>query len=326
MAQNALAQRIATAVVMVALLLPAFLLLPKAFGLVLIAAFVLGAAWEWSAFLAEPAPWTRAAFVVVTAAAMLLTRATVPSAVPASAIAAGSTLWWLAAFILIVRFPVAISNLTKLAAGFLVLIPAWVALTALLYTEVNGRTLILFALATVWAADVGAYFVGRRFGRVKLAPRVSPGKTWEGAIGGLALSAIAAAVGAAVLGRSPWSGVPLGLSVGAISIVGDLTVSVFKRSAGLKDSGNLFPGHGGVLDRIDAHVDAGRRPRDLARDRRLTDARPATEDDQHVDGSPALEPTGASVMSHASRAAAACPTRARCIPCAGEMLQQTPIV
>lgn len=252
MAQNALAQRIITAVVMVAVLLPAFLLLPKAFGLALIAAFVLGAAWEWSAFLGLQSRWARPAFVAGTAAAMLLTGAAVPAVLPASSLAAASMLWWLAAFVLILRFPVRIGRATTLAAGFLVLIPAWVSLVALLYTEINGRTLILFALATVWAADVGAYFVGRRFGRVKLAPRVSPGKTWEGAIGGLALAAIAAAAGAAMLGRSPWSGVPLGLSVGAISIVGDLAVSVFKRSAGLKDSGNLFPGHGGVLDRVDS--------------------------------------------------------------------------
>ena len=88
---------------------------------------------------------------------------------------------------------------------------------------------------------------------MKLAPRVSPGKTWEGVLGGLALRRDRRG---GRCGRfsvaSPWSGVPLGLSVGAISIVGDLTVSVFKRSAGLKDSGNLFPGHGGVLDRIDS--------------------------------------------------------------------------
>lgn len=252
MAKNALAQRITTAVVMVAVLLPAFLLLPKAFGLALIAAFVLGASWEWSAFLGLPLRWARPGFVLATAAVMLLTGAAVPALLPASSVATGSTLWWLAAFVLIVRFPVRIGRGATLAAGFLVLIPAWVCLVALLYTEVNGRTLILFALATVWAADVGAYFVGRRFGRVRLAPRVSPGKTWEGAIGGLALAAVAAAAGAAVLGRPPWSGVPLGLSVGAISIVGDLTVSIFKRNAGLKDSGNLFPGHGGVLDRVDS--------------------------------------------------------------------------
>lgn len=252
MAQNALAQRVVTAAVMVAVLLPAFLFLPKVFGLALIAAFVLGAGWEWSAFIRHPGRWSRPAFVAALAAAMALAAASVPALLPASAIAAGSLLWWCAAFWLVLRYPVGLGRATTCAAGFLVLVPAWISLLALLYTDVNGRTLTLCALAIVWAADVGAYFVGRRFGRVKLAPRVSPGKTWEGAVGGLALAACAAAAGSAALGHSPWSGVPLGLSVGAISIVGDLTVSVFKRAAGLKDSGNLFPGHGGVLDRVDS--------------------------------------------------------------------------
>ena len=99
---------------------------------------------------------------------------------------------------------------------------------------------------------MGAYFAGRRFGRVRLAPRVSPGKTWEGVIGGLICAAITAAAGAAILGHAVGPALPLGMSVAAISVVGDMTVSMFKRNAGLKDSGNLFPGHGGVLDRVDS--------------------------------------------------------------------------
>ena len=104
----------------------------------------------------------------------------------------------------------------------------------------------------VWAADIGAYFAGKTFGRVKLAPSISPGKTWEGVVGGLvAVSLLATAYGVwgdnniAVL-------IPFCLAIGLLSVVGDLTVSMFKRHAGIKDSGKLFPGHGGLLDRIDS--------------------------------------------------------------------------
>jgi len=111
---------------------------------------------------------------------------------------------------------------------------------------------LLFALLIVWAADAGAYFAGKVFGRVKLAPSISPGKTWEGVFGGLLIVA-ALAVAAAY-----WTDIrlavllPFCLAVAVLSIVGDLTVSMFKRTAGLKDSGTLFPGHGGILDRIDS--------------------------------------------------------------------------
>ena len=121
------------------------------------------------------------------------------------------------------------------------LVPLYVALLLLYQTD---ATLLLFALLVVWAADIGAYFVGKRFGRVKLAPNISPGKTWEGVLGGMLLSYWFEARLAALL--------PFCLGVAGVSIIGDLTVSMFKRTAGVKDSGKLFPGHGGVLDRIDS--------------------------------------------------------------------------
>ena len=107
-------------------------------------------------------------------------------------------------------------------------------------------------VALVWAADIGAYFAGRTFGRLKLAPRVSPSKTWEGVLGGLALSAAVAFFGAYWFGLDRTAFVSMCLAVVLLSIVGDLTESMFKRYAGLKDSGSIFPGHGGVLDRIDS--------------------------------------------------------------------------
>ncbi|MBT8079324.1 MAG: phosphatidate cytidylyltransferase, partial [Gammaproteobacteria bacterium] len=146
-------------------------------------------------------------------------------------------------------YPTAVPRTLRWLCGFLVIVPAWLALDWLY--RLNSLYLLL-VLTVVWAADIGAYFSGKRFGRLKLAPQISPGKTWEGVLGGLiAVTALTAA-------HSLWSGIglitliPLCLAVGIISIVGDLTVSIFKRSAGVKDSGSLFPGHGGVLDRADS--------------------------------------------------------------------------
>ena len=252
MTLNPLAQRIFTAVALIAVLLPAFLLLPKGFGEALMALFVLGAAWEWSAFPGWGAMLPRLSYVAMVGVLVVAAYLLVPTAVPLAPVLGISMAWWVAAFILILRFPVSIGSWVAWLSGLLVLVPAWICLVALLNTEVGGRRLLLLVLGVVWAADVGAYFAGRRFGRVKLAPNVSPGKTWEGVIGGLGSAVIVAMAGAAVLGRAVLPAIPLGVSVAAISIVGDLTVSIFKRSAGLKDSGNLFPGHGGVLDRIDS--------------------------------------------------------------------------
>ena len=102
------------------------------------------------------------------------------------------------------------------------------------------------------AADTGAYFAGHRFGRVKLAPRVSPGKTWEGVIGGMLLALLASLAGAAWFEQPPLAFAAVGLAAAAFSVVGDLTESMLKRSAGVKDSGHLLPGHGGMLDRLDS--------------------------------------------------------------------------
>jgi phosphatidate cytidylyltransferase len=137
-----------------------------------------------------------------------------------------------------------------------VLVPAAIGLGRIVLIEPEGRVLLLFLLVLVAAADVGAYFGGRTLGRRKLAPRVSPNKTWEGLISGLVFAALVALAGAAMFGQRslPWVGICV--TVAVASVVGDLIESKFKRGAGLKDSGTLLPGHGGVLDRIDSHVAA----------------------------------------------------------------------
>jgi len=112
--------------------------------------------------------------------------------------------------------------------------------------------MVLWMLLLVFASDIGAFFAGRRWGRHKLAPRVSPGKTWEGALGGLAAVALVALIGASYFDLPVGRGIAFGCAIGVFSVIGDLTESMFKRGAGLKDSGTLLPGHGGILDRIDS--------------------------------------------------------------------------
>lgn len=137
----------------------------------------------------------------------------------------------------------------------LALLPAWLALADLHGRTPHGPELALFIFVLMWAADSGAYFAGKSFGKHKLAPRVSPGKTWEGVAGGLAASAVLAVF------AGQWFGlhaerlalfVALALACAVISIVGDLFFSLLKRQQNLKDTGHLFPGHGGILDRIDS--------------------------------------------------------------------------
>jgi len=137
--------------------------------------------------------------------------------------------------------------------GVLISWAAWTSLT-LLRAAPDGAHWVLWLLVLVWAADIGAYFVGRRFGQRKLASAVSPGKTWEGAFGGLLLSGVVSLLLLSLLlPVSPaWVLLTLGLIV--LSVFGDLFESVLKRVRGVKDSGTLLPGHGGILDRIDSLV------------------------------------------------------------------------
>ena len=148
-----------------------------------------------------------------------------------------------------------------LSIGFLALVPGWVALRELkLFTDSSYLICLLFFL--IWGADVGAYFAGRGFGRSKLAPDVSPGKTWEGFFGGLVAVLVIAITMALWFGKpdltSPDGMILVGLCllVGMISVLGDLTISMFKRKRDIKDSSNLLPGHGGFLDRIDSLLSA----------------------------------------------------------------------
>jgi phosphatidate cytidylyltransferase len=249
---NKLMQRIVTAVVLLAVLLIVFFVLPRPAAVGGLGLFILIAAWEWSGFLALNTLIRRGAYVCLMLAMMVLSIWIFPDPVPLAPLLFVSLLWWLCAFILVVRYPLSIRRDLGAVCGVLVIIPAWVALVVLLGTGEDGPKYVLLVFSIVWAADIGAYFFGRRLGRTKLAPQVSPGKTWEGLIGGLFAATGVGLLGSWLLGLPAAFLVPVALSVAAISVIGDLTVSMFKRNAGLKDSGNLFPGHGGVLDRVDS--------------------------------------------------------------------------
>lgn len=168
-----------------------------------------------------------------------------------------SLLWWLLALVLVLQYPegrALRAGLLPLAYGLAVLLPAWAGLVWL-RAQNGGLWLLLAAVVMVWAADIGAYFAGKSLGKRKLMPRVSPGKTLEGLLGGVLLTQLLA-VGAMLYLNWSASSILAGmlgtLVVVLFSVVGDLTESLFKREQGLKDSSNLLPGHGGIMDRIDS--------------------------------------------------------------------------
>ena len=244
-----LRQRVFTAIVALSVLAVVLFVLPAVVARTVITLLMLGAAWEWSGFIFNRESLQRTVYVLFIAILLALIFLESSETMLEPMVLKISLGWWLAALAWMFFFPTPIAQPVAWACGALVIVPAWLALD-LLYLQ--RPEMLLFALLIVWVADIGAYFVGKGFGKVKLAPRISPGKTWEGVLGGLAAVMILAAIGSPVLKIDIAVLVPFCLAVAMISIVGDLTVSMFKRNAGVKDSGSLFPGHGGILDRIDS--------------------------------------------------------------------------
>jgi phosphatidate cytidylyltransferase len=248
-----LRKRILTAVVLAVVLLAVLLWLPPWVTVAVLTLLVLAGAWEWSAFLVRgKAPALRLAYVLLIALLLYGAWQFSSSAQGRDLVLMVAVLWWLTAFVWIAFAPQRVTPWAAAAAGALALVPSWLALARLRLVFPHGAQWTLFVLLLVWVADIGAFFCGRRFGRIRLAPEVSPGKTWEGVLGGTAVSALVA------IGGSLWFHVPLVvflplcLAAVGFSIIGDLTESLLKRSAGVKDSGTAFPGHGGVMDRIDS--------------------------------------------------------------------------
>lgn len=256
--------RVITAIVLLAVFLPVTLFAPVgAFG-ALIAFVLVFAAWEWARLLklggAGPVVYALLAAVALVASTRLGTEAHPPR----SLFQAAAIFWILAGPFVLLRKPALAQGAWRpflFLAGIVVFVACW---HALVWARVQGVPFVLSLMLVVWLADIGAYFAGKAFGRHKLAPAISPGKTWEGAIGGwLAVLIVAAAaivlhafeptLYSALLGRLGAVRALVALTVlVAFSVVGDLFESMLKRQAGVKDSSGLLPGHGGVLDRIDA--------------------------------------------------------------------------
>ncbi|MDB6143136.1 MAG: hypothetical protein JWP80_2180 [Pseudomonas sp.] len=250
-----LKQRIITALILLPIALCGFFLLDGASFAWFIGLVVTLGAWEWARLAGFEAQIARVAYAGVIAALLFLMYL-LPDLAPW--VLGAAVLWWLLATFLVLTYPQSsthwASAACKLVIGLLILLPAWQGLVLIKQWEL-GNWLILAVMVLVWGADIGAYFSGKAFGKRKLAAKVSPGKSWEGMFGGLVASLIITAVVGLFRG---WSGSQLifGLLGAAIvvliSVVGDLTESMFKRQSGIKDSSNLLPGHGGVLDRIDS--------------------------------------------------------------------------
>lgn len=250
-----LKQRVITALVLAACLLVVLFALPPTAAILVWGLVMVLGAWEWAAFGGLRAATSRAAYAV--SIGILCWLAWHLSAGDAALrlglyqLACG---WWVLAFLWLSLAPSFRRAWLVLLCGVVALVPCFVAI-ADLHTGVGrlrGPWVVLWLLVWVFSADIGAYFAGRAFGRLKLAPRISPGKTWEGAIGGVMLAMVVGAACAAAFRVPVWPALCFGIALIAQSIVGDLTESLFKRGAGLKDSGGLLPGHGGVLDRIDS--------------------------------------------------------------------------
>lgn len=243
-----------------------FLMPPFGFTTVLLLVCML-AAWEWGQFAGFTSHFQRCSLAMLCGLMLILMLFSYQSygVLYVITISLWASLgWWSVALLLVLFYPSSAifwrqSRVLQLLFGVLTIVPFFWSMLALrqYHYEFNsfiGAWWLLYVMFLVWSADSGAYLFGRMFGKNKLAPRVSPGKTWEGFFGGLVMSALISCLFSHY--------VPLDLELDSLlvcsiitvlaSVVGDLTESMFKREAGIKDSGNLIPGHGGILDRIDS--------------------------------------------------------------------------
>jgi len=245
--------RILTALVIAPIALAGLFALPAAEFRWFILLILAVCGWEWGNFC-RFSPTSRWIYGILIATVFYLSSSYTNLWLVIAAIS------WGLALLLILRYP-SQSDVWRLPAtqsviGFMILVPAGTSLLALKYSQL-GNQWILLLLVLIWSADIGAYFVGRRFGQRKLLPAVSPGKSMMGLLGGLITAMLlgAMAIGVMIddeLREAPLFWLSMFLMVALISVLGDLTVSMLKRNRGIKDSSGLLSGHGGSLDRLDS--------------------------------------------------------------------------
>ncbi len=260
-----LKQRIITALILASVVLWALFGLSDTYLLVLFATILLAGAWEWGKLAEIIKPVYKAGFLILQAGMMWFASRLFEfdSNIVILILASVVMVWFLILFWLALyergTLQIKLSVLSRTFLGLILLPATFLSVAFILQVVDNDRFLVLLMFLLIWGADVAAYFSGRAFGKNKLAPKISPAKTWEGVVGAL-LMTVVISITAGWLLNYPASLLPkliiVSLFVVSISIVGDLFESIMKRQVGIKDSGNILPGHGGVLDRIDSMIAA----------------------------------------------------------------------
>ncbi|VVC75324.1 Phosphatidate cytidylyltransferase [Aquicella siphonis] len=249
-----LKQRIITAVILIPVMLGILFYLSAPWFLIVTGLISLGAAWEWSNLMQVRSFAGRLLYVLIAAAAFVSAMF-----IPVTLIFAAAFVWWLLALFLVLCYPLCSqwwggSVFARGLMGILTLLPCWAAVNYI-RSQAQGLYSLLFLFVLIWGADSAAYFSGKKWGKTKLAPLVSPGKSWQGVWAAQVCSVLIALLTLWICQIRyavwPWA-LLLSLVTVMFSIVGDLFESMMKRQAGLKDSGRLLPGHGGLLDRIDS--------------------------------------------------------------------------
>ena len=257
-----LKQRFLTALVLLPIMIGGIFYLPPASFMIFIGAIVAIGAWEWANLSGITSVTGRIGYALFTSACLSLLWFFDLEQEPELLYIALA--WWVLAFLLVRTHPKFSSFWSapaiRLLMGLVILVPMWIGFVQIKSYPYSDY-LIIFVLFIIWGADIGAYFAGRKFGKNKLAPNVSPGKSWEGVYGGMITTMIVALMGGFLLQNN--TGIDLSIKqwlllfattfvVTVVSVVGDLVESMAKRHRGIKDSSNLLPGHGGVMDRIDS--------------------------------------------------------------------------
>ena len=255
--------RLLTAFLMGPLILWAVYALPE--NLFALFAFILVSlgAWEWSAFADLRSPMQRGLFIAINIILFIAVLYLQNIELNIFVIMA-SLLWWILCIPLLIFFPLQKNNIInskaiKIFIGVILLLATIVSMVHIRNNPVYGSEFVLFLILLIWFADSGAYFAGRAFGKNKLIPNVSPGKTWEGVAGALVTTFVVTLVAIKLLNISSSHSlvfILITFVTVVYSIVGDLSESMFKRMANIKDSGHILPGHGGILDRIDSLMSA----------------------------------------------------------------------